>query len=138
MARPARYRALLPRLHELRVHLLPAKLDPIPAYAPRQLDRILAYRLLAHAELEHCLEQLVSDAVTAAWNGYRNDHRPRTCLTALVAYYEGSSAAHRRLWRRNRSQRACSCISTNASIRLVTIIWAVWFVKQRANGKPTF
>jgi hypothetical protein len=49
----------------------------------------LAYRLLAHAELEHCLEQLVAVAVGAAWTGYELDRKPRTCLTALVAYYEG-------------------------------------------------
>lgn len=89
MPRSARYRALLARLGELRRHMLPIKSDPTRIYSARQIDRMLAYRLLAHAELEHCIEQLVAETVTAAWKGYRSDHKPRTCLMALVAYYEG-------------------------------------------------
>jgi hypothetical protein len=90
VARSGRYRALLTRLRELRWHLLPQKFDPTAAYSPRQVDRILAYRLLAHAELEHCLEQLVTQTVGEAWTRYKTDRRPRTCLTALVSYYEGN------------------------------------------------
>jgi hypothetical protein len=87
--RSTRYRLLLTRLTELRHHLLPAQFDPTASHSPRQIDRILAYRLLAHAEIEHCLEQLVQTTVTAAWSGYKIDRKPRTCLTALIAYYEG-------------------------------------------------
>jgi hypothetical protein len=89
VTRSARYRLLLARLRMLRRHLLPEKFDPLGTYSPRQIDRILAYRLLTHAELEHCLEELATAAVAAAWSGYQLDGKPRTCLTALVAFYEG-------------------------------------------------
>lgn len=89
MARSPRYRSLLTRLTELRRHLLPSAFDPTSPYTPRQVDRTFAYRLLAHAELEHCLEQLVVFTVAEAWSRYRSDHKPRTSLLALVAYYEG-------------------------------------------------
>ena len=89
MARSARYKSLLTRLTELRRHLLPAAFDPTAVYSPRQIDRVFAYRLLAHAELEHCLEQLVTATVAGAWANYKVDQKPRTCLMALVAYYEG-------------------------------------------------
>jgi hypothetical protein len=83
------YRTLMSRLAELRRHLLPATLDPTRSYTARQIDRILGYRLLAHAEIEHCLERLVTETVGYAWTGYQADSRPRTCLMALVAYYDG-------------------------------------------------
>ncbi len=89
MARSARYRALTPRLRELRRHLLPAEFDPTRPYSDRQVDRVRGYRLLAHAEIEACIEDMVTAAVTAAWTGWQADARPRTCLMALVAYYEG-------------------------------------------------
>src|SRR5690242_16726393 len=89
VARSTRYRALLPRLSELRGHLLPAKFDPTSPYSDRQYDRVRGYRLLAHAEIEACIEDLVRDTVIAAWTGWSTDARPRTCLMALVAYYEG-------------------------------------------------
>jgi hypothetical protein len=89
MARSARYRALSPRLTELRRHLLPAQFDPTQPYSPRQVDRIRGYRLLAHAEIEACIEDLVAATVTAAWTGWKADGQARTCLIALVAYYEG-------------------------------------------------
>lgn len=89
MARSARYRALLPRLTELRRHLLPVRFDPTLPYSNRQVDRIRGYRLLAHAEFEACIEDLVRSTVDAAWTGWQMDGKPRTALIALVAYYEG-------------------------------------------------
>ena len=90
MARSPRYRALLVRLTELRRHLLPQQFDPTKPYSERQYDRIRAYRLLTHAEIEACIEDLVVGTVTSAWGGWKQDARPRTCLVALVAYYEGN------------------------------------------------
>lgn len=89
MARSLRYRTLGPRLTELRRHMLPIEFDPTTPYSDRQNDRILGYRLLAHAELEACIEDLVVETVSAAWKGWLTDSKPRTCLTALVAFYSG-------------------------------------------------
>lgn len=89
MPQSARYRALGPRITELRHHLLPATFDPTLPYSDRQDDRIRGFRLLAHAELEACIEDLVRETVVSAWKGWQSDQKPRTCLMALVAYYEG-------------------------------------------------
>lgn len=87
MARSARFRAFEKRLTELKKHLLP-EIDPTGSYNARQYDRVRGYQLLAHAEIESCLEDLAlatADAALAAW---KVDGRARTCLTALVAYHD--------------------------------------------------
>lgn len=89
MARSARLRELERRLSELRGHLLPARFEPTGAYSARVLDRARGYRLLAHAEIEACIEDLALDLVTKAYAAWELDRRPRTCLLALVSFYEG-------------------------------------------------
>src|SRR5690242_7123393 len=88
MARSAGLRELERRLRELRLHLLPSKFDPTGTYSPRVIDRARAYRLLAHAEIEACIEELVLDLVTAAYSAWEHDRRPRTCLIALASFYD--------------------------------------------------
>lgn len=80
-------RALERRLNELRRHFLPAQFDPTGAYTPRAIDRARSYRLLAHAEIEACIEDLVRGLVTSSYAAWELDRRPRTCLLALVSFY---------------------------------------------------
>jgi RiboL-PSP-HEPN len=89
MARSQRFRELQKRLTELRRHLLP-RTSLTGAYTARQYDRVRAFRLLAHAEIEACVEDLVFKVATESFQRWKLDSRPRTCLVALVAYYEGS------------------------------------------------
>jgi len=81
------------RLSELRRYMLPAKLDPTRSYTPREYDRTRGYRLLVHAELEACLEDLVIGVANQACKSWTLDRRPRQCLIALLAYYEGNLGA---------------------------------------------
>ena len=73
-------------LSGLRKQFLPAKFDPTGTYANRWIARSRAYRLLAHAEVEHFLEdrvrEIASYAITA-WNSGQITTRP---LIALLAF----------------------------------------------------
>ena len=93
MARSQRLRQLETRLSELRRHMLPAPFDPTGSYTDRQFDRTRGYRLLAHAEIEACLEELAMSTVNGAFSAWQIDRRPRHCLIALLAYHEGDLGA---------------------------------------------
>lgn len=78
------------RLSELRRHLLPRKFDPTGTYADRVHDRARAYRLLAHAEIEWTIEQLVFTAANEAYNHWRSNGRVGRTLICLLAFLDGS------------------------------------------------
>ncbi|WP_272013237.1 hypothetical protein [Nodularia spumigena] len=80
-----RFRSLSRELTRLKKQFLP-KISPIGLYSERQLSRTLAYRVLAHAEIEFYLED-------RAWEVTQNakqvcDNGGKTCLTliSLVAF----------------------------------------------------
>src|SRR5947207_710329 len=87
MARSARLKELERRVRELRVHLLPQKFDPTGSYSARIIDRARAYRLLTHAEIEACIEDLVLDVIDRQYKAWEIDRKPRTCLLAVVSFY---------------------------------------------------
>ncbi|MDB9345748.1 hypothetical protein PN456_00430 [Nodularia spumigena CS-586/05] len=85
MPRSVRFRSLSRELTRLKKQFLP-KISPIGLYSERQLSRTLAYRVLAHAEIEFYLED-------RAWEVTQNakqvcDNGGKTCLTliSLVAF----------------------------------------------------
>ncbi|MDB9326031.1 HEPN domain-containing protein [Nodularia spumigena] len=85
MPRSVRFRSLSRELTRLKKQFLP-KISPIGLYSERQLSRTLAYRVLAHAEIESYLED-------RAWEVTQNakqvcDNGGKTCLTliSLVAF----------------------------------------------------
>jgi hypothetical protein len=75
------------RVAELRSHFIP-RIDRTGVYSDRQYDRVRGYRLLVHAEIESYLEDRVTDLAIQSFTYWKADRRPRTCLTALVAYYD--------------------------------------------------
>lgn len=87
MTRSPRFRQLQKRLTELRNHFVPP-IEPTGVYSDRQYDRVRGYRLLVHAEIESFLEDRVTEIATQSFTRWQTDRRPRTCLTALVAYYD--------------------------------------------------
>lgn len=93
MARSIRLQELEARLSELRRHLLPRALSSTGQYSDRVYDRARAYRLLAHAEVEACIEDLASGVVNTAFNHWFLDRRPRACLISLLAYHKSGFAA---------------------------------------------
>lgn len=86
MAQSTRYRELQRRVKEVRQHLLPTRFSPTGEYSNRVYDRARAYRLMVHAELEACIEDLALNTVDAACKCWAQDGRPRTTLIALLAH----------------------------------------------------
>ena len=83
----ARYTYLTGRLVQLRTRLLPRVFSPTGSYSMQQYDKVRAYRLLAHAELESYLEDRARAVATTAFNKWQVDHRPRSVLISLLAFH---------------------------------------------------
>lgn len=85
-----RYAALKRRLEKLRRHLL-FFLPPPPmsktAYTAQELDLTSAYVVLAHAEIESFLEDLVLRKAQRAVQQFNATQRVTPVLRKLVAYY---------------------------------------------------
>lgn len=81
MARSKRLRSLQKDLRELRFHLLPKKFNPTGSYANCIFSRTIAYRVLAHAEIEAYLEDRTVEVVRAAL--YAWDSRGFVGITAM-------------------------------------------------------
>jgi len=92
-----RLKTLQTRIVELRRHALPAKFDETGSYSARKIDRVRGFRVLAHAEIESCLEDLVGETVDAAYNAWWVDQRPRTTLVSLMAFCEREFPARKAL-----------------------------------------
>lgn len=82
---------------ELRRHALPAKFNNTGSYSARKIDRARGFRVLAHAEIESCLEDLVSETVDAAYAAWWLDQQPRTTLVSLMAFCEREFPARQAL-----------------------------------------
>ncbi len=85
-----RYRELCSRIGELRDHLLPEKFDPTGSYTGLEIDRIVAFRLMAHAEIESYLEEIAIETADKATDDWLNKGLITKPLLALVAYAEGT------------------------------------------------
>lgn len=84
--RSSEFVALRGHLCELRHYLLPTPFDPTGHYSDRELTRTLAYRLLAHAELEAFVEQRCWHAVQIAARSWKHDRSPTKTLTCVMAF----------------------------------------------------
>ncbi len=86
MSRSALFNQLAGRLSELRRRLLPRKFSSTGVYTDRQLDAARGYRVLAHAEIEHYIEQSAYFIANQAFANWRNDSRPRKAIICLLAH----------------------------------------------------
>ena len=89
----SRYRRLRSRLRELRSHFLPRSFDPTGTYSERQIDRTRAYKLLAHAEIEWYLEEIVVETANTAFDAWQQRGVITEPLVAMVAYMENTLGA---------------------------------------------
>ena len=80
------FRGLRARIGQLRNHFLPRKFDPTGTYSERQIDRARAFRLLAHAEVEWYLEEVVLETANKAFDVWQQRGLITEPLIAMVAY----------------------------------------------------
>ncbi|HEY9796208.1 MAG TPA: HEPN domain-containing protein [Leptolyngbyaceae cyanobacterium] len=85
MPRSVRFRTLTKELSRLKKQFLP-KISPTGLYSDRQLARTLAYRVLAHAEIEAYLEDRVREVAIDAKNDWDNTGKTRRTLICLLAF----------------------------------------------------
>ena len=88
MARSTRYRELRTNINQLRRYFLPSKFSPTGSYTERQFDRVSAFRLMVHAEIEWYLELVVFDTANKAYDNWINRHLVTEPLLAMVAYVD--------------------------------------------------
>ena len=88
MAGSKRFRELRYRIRQLRNHFLPRTFDPTGTYSERQFDRARAFRLLAHAEIEWYLEQIVFETANKAFDDWKQRGMITLPLLAMVAYVD--------------------------------------------------
>jgi hypothetical protein len=65
--------------------MLPRK-TRLGLYSDRQYDRVRGFVVLAHAEVEYCVEKLAEEALIAAVGRYLADGQMPSCLVSLVAW----------------------------------------------------
>ena len=88
-----KYSRLVDRLGKLRMVYLPSEFSPTGSYADDDLEKVCAYKVLAHAEMEYYFEQIALEIVQKSlylWRSSKSVSRP---LLSLVAYYDGSFPA---------------------------------------------
>ena len=83
-----RFRELRNRIRQLRNHFLPKTFNPTGTYSERQFDRARAFRLLAHAEIEWYLEEIVFETANNAFDDWQQRGLITLPLLALVAYVD--------------------------------------------------
>lgn len=86
MSESLRLRQLRRNLRDLRRELLPEKFSNTGAYSQRQSTRALAFRVLAHAEVEAYLEDRVRELALAAIAAWKSSTKATPVLAALVAF----------------------------------------------------
>lgn len=86
MPRSSRFRDMESALSELRKQFLPRAFDPTGTYSTLVLARARAYRVLAHAEVEHYLEDRVREIALHALSLWKVSEQVSAPLLALVAF----------------------------------------------------
>lgn len=83
------YSRLILRLGQLRKHLLPATFSATNVYTPQELDGARAYRVLAHAEIEHYVEIRVLEIAEAAFDRWKATTQPSKTLACFLTNVTG-------------------------------------------------
>jgi hypothetical protein len=87
-----RFRDLERELSRLKKQFLP-KISPTGSYSDRKLSLTIAYRVLAHAEIESYLENRAEEVVLHAKRKWDSDGNSSRTLVAIVAFAENKRTA---------------------------------------------
>jgi hypothetical protein len=85
MSKSVKFRTLVKELRRLRKQFLP-KLNPTGSYNDRQVALTIAYRLLAHAEIEYFLEERVWEVVINAKRIWDETGKSSRILLGIIAF----------------------------------------------------
>lgn len=88
-----KYIALQRRLSKLKKIYLPHNFSPTGAYSDTVYEKVRAYTVLSHAEMEYYFEEIALAIAQKAYNKWTNHKKASTPLLALVAYYTGQYPA---------------------------------------------
>lgn len=88
-----KYSRLVNRLDKLRTVYLPSEFSPTGSYTDDDLEKVCAYKVLSHAEMEYYFEQIALEIVQKSFHLWRSSKRVSRPLLSLVAYYDGSFPA---------------------------------------------
>ncbi len=82
------YNNLNVQIQNLRDHLLPVPedFDPSGDYSKDIITKTIAFRVLAHAEIEYYLEERAKEVITNAWNIWKNQQSSGRVLMSLLAF----------------------------------------------------
>lgn len=88
-----KYRELKSRLNKLKKVYLPRTFSPTGTYSDAVYEKVRAYKVLAHAEMEYYFEETALGIARQAFLLWRSSKKVSTPLLSLVAYYDGSFPA---------------------------------------------
>jgi RiboL-PSP-HEPN len=87
MSQSSRFKILVRELTRLRKHLLPRKFEETEVdYSDRKLSYFIAYRVLAHAEIESYLEDIALEAARYAIKAWKEREETHKILLSLLAF----------------------------------------------------
>jgi hypothetical protein len=85
MSSSSRFRTLTKELNRLKRQFLP-KINPTGIYSDRQLALTIAYRVLAHAEIEAYIEDRVVEVAIDSVKDWKNRGKTSRTLLSLLAF----------------------------------------------------
>ncbi len=86
MSVSVRYKELTTAISTLRNHFLPPVFDPTGTYDDKTIAYARAFRILAHAEIEHFLEDRTLEVARSALNKWKQNATANTTLLSLLAF----------------------------------------------------
>lgn len=84
-----KYIGLQNRLKKLRSVYLPKTFSPTGSYSDTVYEKVCAYKVLAHAEMEYYFEEIALSIAKKAYLKWQSSNKASTPLLSLVAYYDG-------------------------------------------------
>ncbi len=91
MPNSKRFKSLTKRLATLRSRFLPHHFSATGVYTDYALDKARAFRVLAHAEIEHYFEEEVTEIADKAFSLWKNQQKSSGPLVHLVCNMTGES-----------------------------------------------
>ena len=84
-----KYLRLQTRLNKLRKVYLPNSFSPTGTYSDSVYEKVRAYTVLSHAEMEYYFEEIALSIAEKAYKKWTQHQKASKPLLALVAFYEG-------------------------------------------------